>query len=89
MQRLRFEVDVIDCDWGAGADLDALRRKLSADTARKVKAVCAVHNETATAVTNDIGKIRQVLGESVLSCKELLPLGGIKEEVTFWEGRIQ
>lgn len=63
MQRLKLNVDVIDCDWGAGADLAALRARLQADTSRRVKAVCVVHNETATAVTNDIGKVRQVLDE--------------------------
>ena len=67
MQRLGFNVDAVECEWGAGVDLDVLRSRLMADKARgtKLKAVCVVHNETATAVTNNLEKIRQVLGEDV------------------------
>ncbi|CAI7848895.1 unnamed protein product [Closterium sp. NIES-53] len=75
MQRLRFDVDVVDCEWGAGADLDVLRRKLLADRAGTVKAVCVVHNETATGVTNDIGKVRQVLDEC--NHKAMLMVDGV------------
>ena len=74
MQRLGFNVDAVDCEWGAGVDLNVLRSRLMADKARgtKLKAVCVVHNETATAVTNNLEKIRQVLGEGpccVLKCE--------------------
>eukprot|EP00475_Leptophrys_vorax_P027245 TRINITY_DN38843_c0_g1_i1.p1 TRINITY_DN38843_c0_g1~~TRINITY_DN38843_c0_g1_i1.p1 ORF type:complete len:431 (-),score=37.53 TRINITY_DN38843_c0_g1_i1:178-1389(-) len=75
MQRLKFDVDVVDCEWGAGADLGILRQKLRADYAGKVKAVCVVHNETATGVTNDIGKVRQVLDEC--NHKALLLVDGV------------
>eukprot|EP00244_Chara_vulgaris_P005993 TRINITY_DN229_c0_g1_i4.p1 TRINITY_DN229_c0_g1~~TRINITY_DN229_c0_g1_i4.p1 ORF type:complete len:402 (-),score=57.48 TRINITY_DN229_c0_g1_i4:351-1556(-) len=61
MRRLNFDVDAVECEWGAGVDLDVLRRKLEADKMKKVKAVCVVHNETATGVTNNIGAIRAVL----------------------------
>lgn len=65
MQRLKFNVDVVDCDWGAGVEPEVLRQKLLADYGHQVKAVCVVHNETATGVTNDIAAIRAVLGESL------------------------
>lgn len=63
MQRLRFDVDVVDCEWGSGVDLDLLKAKLAADRSHNVKAVCVVHNETSTGVTNDIGGVRRVLGK--------------------------
>lgn len=62
MQRLNFDVDVVDVEWGYGIDLGVLRQKLQADTGHKIKAVCAVHNETATGVTNDLAGIRTILG---------------------------
>ncbi|KAI5056731.1 hypothetical protein GOP47_0028549 [Adiantum capillus-veneris] len=61
MQRLNFDVDVVDVEWGAGIDLGVLRDKLIADSHHQIKAVCVVHNETATGVTNDLAGIRNVL----------------------------
>ncbi|XP_024359502.1 serine--glyoxylate aminotransferase [Physcomitrium patens] len=64
MQRYNFDVDVVDCEWGAGIDLDVLKQKLVSDRSHSVKAVCVVHNETSTGVTNDIGAVRRVLDEA-------------------------
>lgn len=61
MQRLNFDVDVVDVEWGSGIDLAVLRDKLQADLNHHIKAVCVVHNETATGVTNDLAGIRTVL----------------------------
>eukprot|EP00899_Mesostigma_viride_P022323 jgi/Mesvir1/3275/Mv16407-RA.1 len=61
MQRLNFDVDIVDSEWGAGADLDALRAKIAADKGQTIRAVCIVHNETATGVTNNIPAVRQIL----------------------------
>ena len=60
-------MDVVDCEWGAGADLDILKKKLEADKSHSVKAVCVVHNETSTGVTNDIGAVRKIVGEYTAS----------------------
>lgn len=62
-QRLNFKVDVIESDWGEGAKLDVLASKLAADTEHTIKAVCIVHNETATGVTNDLSLVRRILGK--------------------------
>ncbi|KGN48108.1 serine--glyoxylate aminotransferase-like isoform X1 [Cucumis sativus] len=62
-QRLNFKVDVIESDWGEGAKLDVLAAKLAADTDHTIKAVCIVHNETATGVTNDLSLVRRILDE--------------------------
>ncbi|CAM6111634.1 unnamed protein product [Calypogeia fissa] len=63
-QRLGFDVDVVDIEWGAGVELDMLKAKLMADRSHSVKAVAVVHNETSTGVTNDIAGIRKVLDEA-------------------------
>jgi len=62
-QRLNFNVDVVESEWGQGAKLDVLETKIASDTAHTIKAICIVHNETATGVTNNLAKVRQILGE--------------------------
>ncbi|XP_006659561.1 serine--glyoxylate aminotransferase [Oryza brachyantha] len=60
-QRLNFKVDVVESDWGQGADLAALDYKLRGDPSHTIKAICIVHNETATGVTNDLSAVRKLL----------------------------
>lgn len=62
-QRLGFNVDVVESDWGEGANLDVLASKLASDTAHTIKAICIVHNETATGVTNNLATVRKILGK--------------------------
>ncbi|KAG0627882.1 hypothetical protein M758_2G235100 [Ceratodon purpureus] len=64
MKRLNFDVDVIESEWGEGVNLDILLQKLQADHSHAVKAVCVVHNETSTGVTNDLGLVRKSLDEA-------------------------
>ncbi|XP_043691541.1 serine--glyoxylate aminotransferase-like [Telopea speciosissima] len=63
-QRLNFDVDVVESEWGQGANLDILASKLAADTAHTIKAVCIVHNETATGVTNNMAAVRKILDDN-------------------------
>lgn len=59
MRQLQLDVTVIECPWGEGADEEKL-----ADILKKhkdIKAVAVVHNETATGVSSDIGKIRETI----------------------------
>lgn len=59
--KLGLEVDFIAGDWRRGADPEAIERKLRADTAKRIKAVCAVHNETSTGVASRIGEVRKAI----------------------------
>lgn len=61
-KRLNFNVDVVESEWGQGANLQVLASKLSQDESHTIKAICIVHNETATGVTNDISAVRTLLG---------------------------
>ena len=61
MQRFGLDVTVVDVEWGEGAPPEQLHELLSKDTARAYKAVCIVHNETATGVTSDIGAVRKAI----------------------------
>ncbi len=48
MQRMGLDVQVVQCPWGEGANEETLDAILKADTEKKIKAVCVVHNETTT-----------------------------------------
>ena len=64
MQRMGLDVQVIECEWGTGADEAALQKVLAADTGKKIKAVCVVHNETTTGVTSDVKGVRDAMDAS-------------------------
>jgi alanine-glyoxylate transaminase/serine-glyoxylate transaminase/serine-pyruvate transaminase len=61
MQRLGLDVTAIDVEWGEGAPPEKIHELLSQDTKHAYKAVCVVHNETATGVTSDIGAVRKAM----------------------------
>jgi len=61
MQRLGLEVTAIDVEWGEGAPPEKIQELLAKDTRHEFKAVCVVHNETATGVTSDIGAVRKAI----------------------------
>jgi alanine-glyoxylate transaminase / serine-glyoxylate transaminase / serine-pyruvate transaminase len=54
-------VQIIETPWGQGAPVGAIEAALKADTAGKIKAVLATHNETATGVRSDIAGIRRAM----------------------------
>ncbi len=56
-----LDVRVLEADWHRGADMAALRAMLAADTAHVIKAICAVHNETATGMVLPLAEIRAAL----------------------------
>jgi alanine-glyoxylate transaminase/serine-glyoxylate transaminase/serine-pyruvate transaminase len=60
-QRLGFEVEVIDCEWGTGVPVEQYRSALETDKSHKIKAVLACHNETATGVTSDVAAVRRAM----------------------------
>jgi alanine-glyoxylate transaminase/serine-glyoxylate transaminase/serine-pyruvate transaminase len=60
-QRLGYDVEVLEVDWGEGVPLERYEERLRADTRRQIKGVLACHNETATGVTSDIAGVRRAL----------------------------
>lgn len=63
-ERLGFEVDVIDCEWGTGVPLELYAERLKADKAHRIKAVFCTQNETATGVTSDVAGCRAALDDA-------------------------
>ncbi|GAA3150240.1 pyridoxal-phosphate-dependent aminotransferase family protein [Streptomyces rectiviolaceus] len=55
---LGLYVDFVPGDWRHGASPEAIAERLTADSARTIKAVCVVHNETSTGVTSRVSEIR-------------------------------
>jgi alanine-glyoxylate transaminase/serine-glyoxylate transaminase/serine-pyruvate transaminase len=60
-RRLGLEPEFIAGDWRTGADPQAIEARLRADSAHAIKAVCVVHNETATGVTSRIAEVRKAI----------------------------
>ena len=63
-QRLGFEVEVLEVEWGEGAPADRYRAALEADRKHAIKAVLLCQNETATGVTSDVAAIRRALDDT-------------------------
>jgi alanine-glyoxylate transaminase/serine-glyoxylate transaminase/serine-pyruvate transaminase len=63
-QRLGFEVEVLEVEWGEGAPIDRYRAALEADRNHSIKAVLVCQNETATGVASDVAAIRRALDDA-------------------------
>jgi alanine-glyoxylate transaminase/serine-glyoxylate transaminase/serine-pyruvate transaminase len=62
--KLGLDVEFLEGDWRHGADAAQIQSRLAADTQHRIKAVCVVHNETATGVTSDIAAVRKAIDRS-------------------------
>ncbi len=58
---LGLEVQTVAADWRRGVDIAAVRAALAADTAHAIKAVCVVHNETATGMMIPVAEVRAAI----------------------------
>jgi alanine-glyoxylate transaminase/serine-glyoxylate transaminase/serine-pyruvate transaminase len=56
-----LEVRLVAADWRRGVDIADVRKELAADTAHMIKAVCVVHNETATGMMLPLPAIREAI----------------------------
>jgi alanine-glyoxylate transaminase/serine-glyoxylate transaminase/serine-pyruvate transaminase len=59
--RFGIEVQTLPADWRRGADPAALEAALRADPEHRIKAVCAVHNETATGLVLPLPALRAAI----------------------------
>ncbi|MER1967251.1 aminotransferase class V-fold PLP-dependent enzyme [Castellaniella sp. GW247-6E4] len=63
-ESLGLRVEFMAGDWRRAVDPEAIEARLRKDTGREIKAVCIVHNETATGVTSDIGAVRRSIDQA-------------------------
>jgi alanine-glyoxylate transaminase/serine-glyoxylate transaminase/serine-pyruvate transaminase len=59
--RFGLKTEVIKTDWRHGADPKAIEARLREDKAHAIKAVCVLHNETATGVLSPIAEVRKAI----------------------------
>ena len=60
-ERLGLKPDFIKTDWRVGADPAVIEEHLRADRAHEIKAVCVLHNETATGCLSPVDQIRKAI----------------------------
>jgi len=60
-KKVGLDVEMIPGDWRHGPDYAEIEKRLSADKAHAIKAVCVVHNETSTGVTSRIPLVRKAI----------------------------
>ena len=58
---LGLDVHFVPSDWRHGADQDEVEAILREDRNHQIKAVCVVHNETSSAVTNSLPSVRKAM----------------------------
>jgi alanine-glyoxylate transaminase / serine-glyoxylate transaminase / serine-pyruvate transaminase len=59
--RLGLQVEFLPGDWRHGASPEQIESRLKADTARAIRAVCIVHNETSTGITSNVADVRAAI----------------------------
>ena len=62
--RIGLDAQVIESDWRAGANADAISAALKADNNHSIHAVCVVHNETSTGCTSRIAEVRKAIDDA-------------------------
>ena len=60
-ERLGLKPEFIKTDWRVGADPKVIEEHLRKDKAHEIKAVCVLHNETATGCLSPIDQIRKAI----------------------------
>ena len=87
--KFKLEIDFVKGDWRTGVDPNIVEQKLKEDTEKKIKAVCAVHNETSTGVTSRIGEIRKSMDNAnhpaLLFVDTISSLGSIDYKHEEWK----
>ena len=86
--RFGLVVDWIPGDWRHGVDATVIEAHLRGDTARAIKAVMVVHNETSTGVVNDIGAVRAAMDRAdhgaLLMVDTISGAGSVRYEHDAW-----
>ena len=86
--KLGYDPIFIAGDWRRGVDANLIADALANDTDHKVKAVCVVHNDTATGITSDIGAVRGAIDgaahPALLMVDTISSLGSIDFKTDAW-----
>ena len=87
-QKLGFDPVFMQGDWRTGANAEAIGAAVAADDGHLIKAVCVVHNDTATGITSDIAAVRRALDAAghpaLLMVDTISSLGSIDFRTDAW-----
>ncbi len=87
-EKLGFDPVFMQGDWRSGANAAAIGAQLEADKGQRIKAVCVVHNDTATGVTSDIAAVRAAIDAAnhpaLLVVDTISSLGSIDFQTDAW-----
>ena len=86
--KLGYDPIFIAGDWRRGVDANLIADALAHDTDHQIKAVCVVHNDTATGITSDIGAVRGAIDgashPALLMVDTISSLGSIDFKTDAW-----
>jgi alanine-glyoxylate transaminase/serine-glyoxylate transaminase/serine-pyruvate transaminase len=86
---LQVEVRPVAADWRHGVDIAGVKAALAADTRHVIKAVCVVHNETATGMIIPLPEVRAAIDEmkhpALLLVDTISSLGSLDFRMDEWK----
>jgi len=87
-EALGLKVEVVGADWRKGLEFAKLSERLAADKNHEIKAVLAVHNETATGLVLPMAEVRRALDQArhpaLLLCDTISSLGSMEYKMDAW-----
>ena len=87
-ETLGLKVEVVGADWRKGLEFSKLSERLAADKSHEIKAVLAVHNETATGMVLPLAEVRRALDQAkhpaLLLCDTISSLGSMEYKMDAW-----
>jgi alanine-glyoxylate transaminase/serine-glyoxylate transaminase/serine-pyruvate transaminase len=85
---LGLKVQSVPADWRRGVEIEAIRAALAADTVGAIKAVCVVHNETATGAYLPVPEVRAAMDaaghKALLLVDTISSLGSLDFKMDAW-----
>ena len=87
-ETLGLKVETVPADWRKGIDIAKVAERLAKDKAHAIKAVLAVHNETATGMVLPLADVRRAIDEArhpaLLLSDTISSLGSMEYKMDAW-----
>ena len=87
-ETLGLKVEVVGADWRKGLEFSKLSERLAADKSHEIKAVLAVHNETATGMVLPLAEVRRAMDQTkhpaLLLSDTISSLGSMEYKMDAW-----
>jgi alanine-glyoxylate transaminase/serine-glyoxylate transaminase/serine-pyruvate transaminase len=87
-EALGLKVETLQADWRKGAEISKITERLAKDKKHEIKAVLAVHNETATGLVLPLQEVRRALDEArhpaLLLSDTISSLGSMEYKMDAW-----